>query len=142
MINIGILGLGEGRSTLSAVLHSKKLQLVKMCDISEEACRKRAQEFNFHSYTTRYEEMLADPDIDLIAIYTPDHLHADHVLQALRSGKHVVCTKPFIDDLSRAGELLEAAKASEKRVFVGQSSRFFEPARRQRSDYEAGVIEI
>jgi predicted dehydrogenase len=140
MINIGILGLGEGRSTLSAVLNSKKLKLVKMCDISEEACLKRAQEFNFHAYTTRYEDLLSDPDIDLIAIYTPDHLHADHVLQALRSGKHVVCTKPFIDDLSRAGELLEAARESGKRVFVGQSSRFFEPARRQRSDYEAGVI--
>lgn len=140
MIGVGILGLGEGRSTLSAVLNSKKLTLVKMCDISEEACRKRAREFDFHAYTTQYEELLSDPGIDLIAIYTPDHLHADHVLQALRSGKHVVCTKPFIDDLSRAGELLEAARESGKRVFVGQSSRFFEPARRQRSDYEAGVI--
>jgi predicted dehydrogenase len=55
-------------------------------------------------------------------------------------GKHVVCTKPFIDDLSKAAELLDLVEKSGKRVFVGQSSRFFEPMKKQRKDYEAGLI--
>ena len=46
--------------------------------------------------------MLADPAIDAIGIYTPDHLHAEHVIRALDAGKHVICTKPFIDNLARA----------------------------------------
>ena len=45
--------------------------------------------------------MLNDKDIDIIAIYTPDHLHAEHMKQALLHDKHVVCTKPFIDDLAK-----------------------------------------
>lgn len=140
MLKIGILGLGEGRSTMSAALESSKLQLVKVCDRNKELCKQRAQEFNFHDYTTNYEDLLNDNEIDIIAIYTPDHLHAEHVKQALNHGKHVVCTKPFIDNLADAKELLELSEKSGKKVFVGQSSRFFEPAKRQRADFEAGVI--
>jgi predicted dehydrogenase len=51
-----------------------------------------------------------------------------------------VCTKPFIDDLSRAKKLLEIQQQTGKKVFVGQSSRFFEPYKRQRKDFEAGEI--
>jgi predicted dehydrogenase len=140
MLKIAILGLGEGRSTISAALSSPKLELVKLCDTNLALCKQRAQEFDFHSYTLNYEDLLTDASIDIIAIYTPDHLHGEHVKQALLHGKHVVCTKPFIDDLSQAKELLALSKKTGKKVFIGQSSRFFEPAKRQRKDFEEGVI--
>lgn len=137
---LGILGLGEGRSTISAALQSNKWELKTMCDRNEDVCQQRAEEFNFHQYTTNYQDMLDDAEIDVIAIYTPDHLHAEHVKMALLHGKHVVCTKPFIDDLSKAQELIDLADKMGKQVFIGQSSRFFEPAKRQRKDFEAGMI--
>ena len=140
MLKLGILGLGEGRSTMSAALASDRYELIKICDAQLDLCKQRAKEFDFQNYTTNYQEMLDDPEIDVIAIYTPDHLHAEHVKQALLHGKHVVCTKPFIDDLSKANELLEISLKSNKKVFVGQSSRFFEPVKRQRKDFEAGLI--
>ena len=140
MLRLGILGLGEGRSTISAALQSKKYELKIICDAKEELCRQRAKEFDFHRFTTKYQDMLNDQEIDVVAIYTPDHLHAQHVKMALEHGKHVVCTKPFIDDLSDARELLELSQQTGKKVFVGQSSRFFEPAKRQRADFEAGLI--
>ncbi|MCH5597838.1 Gfo/Idh/MocA family protein [Niabella ginsengisoli] len=137
---LGILGLGEGRSTISAALQSKKVLLKTLCDANEEVCKQRCKEFDFDSYTTNYEDMLNDQDINIIAIYTPDHLHAKHIAQALEHGKHVICTKPFIDDLKDAKALLELQEKTGKKVFVGQSSRFFEPAKRQRKDFEAGEI--
>ena len=140
MLNIGILGLGEGRSTISAALNSKKLHLKMICDKSLEVCRQRADEFKMYDYTTDYNEMLNDEEIDIVAIYTPDHLHAEHISMALQHGKHVICTKPFIDDLSKAKELLSLQQKSGKKVFVGQSSRFFEPYKRQRKDFEEGLI--
>lgn len=140
MLNLGILGLGEGRSTMSAALQSKKWVLKMICDVKEELCLQRGKEFDFHHYTLRYEDMLNDPSIDVIAIYTPDKFHAEHIKLALQHGKHVVCTKPLIDDLSKAEELLALQKQTGKKVFVGQSSRFFEPMKRQRADYEAGAI--
>jgi predicted dehydrogenase len=139
-LRLGILGLGEGRSTISAALSSKNYELKTICDVNEELCRQRAKEFDLTTYTTNYQQLLDDPDIDVIAIYTPDHLHAEHVKQALLYNKHVICTKPFIDDLSKAAELLQIHERSGKRVFIGQSSRFFEPMKRQRADYEAGLV--
>jgi predicted dehydrogenase len=140
MLKLGILGLGEGRSTMSAAIESPKWDLKMICDRNEDLCRQRADEFKMYDYTTNYQDMLDDKDIDVIAIYTPDHLHAEHVKQALLHNKHVVCTKPFIDDLSKAKELIELADKSGKKIFIGQSSRFFEPAKRQRKDFEAGLV--
>jgi predicted dehydrogenase len=140
MLNIGILGLGEGRSTMSAALNSSKVKLKTICDLNEELCKQRSKEFQFFNYTTKYEDMLNDPEIDIIAIYTPDKWHANHIKQALQANKHVICTKPLIDNLADAKELLDLVKKTGKKLFVGQSSRFFEPAKRQRKDFEAGLI--
>ena len=125
---------------MSAALQSRKLTLKTICDANEELCKQRSKEFDFSNYTTKFEDMLKDKELDIIAIYTPDHLHAEHVMQALLHSKHVVCTKPFIDDLGKGNELLELQKKTGKKVFVGQSSRFFEPYKRQRKDFEAGLI--
>jgi predicted dehydrogenase len=140
MLTIGILGLGEGRSTMSAALNSSKVKLKTICDMNEDLCKHRSKEFQFFNYTTKYDDMLNDPEIDIIAIYTPDKWHAMHIKQALQANKHVICTKPLIDNLADAKELLDLQKKSGKKVFVGQSSRFFEPAKRQRKDFEAGLL--
>lgn len=140
MLRLGILGLGEGRSTMSAALKSEKWELRTICDRNEDLCKQRAKEFDFHNYTTNYEDMLNDPEIDVIGIYTPDHLHATHIKMALQHGKHVVCTKPLLDSLDEAAELLAVSAQTGKKVFVGQSSRFFEPMKRQRADFEKGEI--
>jgi predicted dehydrogenase len=140
MLTLGILGLGEGRSTMSAALNTSKLKLKTICDLNEDLCKQRSKEFQFFNYTTKYEDMLNDPEIDIIAIYTPDKFHAEHIKQALQANKHVICTKPLIDNLSKAQELFELQKKTGKKVFVGQSSRFFEPAKRQRKDFEAGLL--
>lgn len=137
-LRLGVLGLGEGRSIISAGIASPLWDVTLLCDTNEELCRTRCAEFSLANYTTSLDAMLADPGVDVVSIYTPDHLHAEHVIRALRAGKHVICTKPFIDGLARAGELLEAARASGRHVMVGQSSRFFAPFARQREHFEAG----
>jgi predicted dehydrogenase len=137
-LRLGVLGLGEGRSIISAALNSEWWELALLCDLNEQLCRDRAAEFQFPRYTTKLDDMLADSSIDVIGIYTPDPLHAKHIKQCLSAGKHVICTKPLIDNLADAASLLEAGRKSGKLVFVGQSSRFFEPMIRQRADFEAG----
>ena len=138
IFTMGVLGLGEGRSVISAVLNSSQWELGNICDLNEELCKERCQEFGLDKYTTSYEEMLSDPKIDVIGIYTPDQLHARHIKMALTAGKHVICTKPLMINLDEAKELIRVQKETNKAVFVGQSSRYFEPALRQRRDFEAG----
>ena len=62
-----------------AALKVQSFKLKTICDANEELCKQRCKEFDFKNYTTKYEDMLNDAEIDIIAIYTPDHLHAEHV---------------------------------------------------------------
>ena len=137
-LRLGVLGLGEGRSIISAALNSELWELANVCDLNEKLCQERAAEFKFERYTTKFDDLLNDPTIDAIGIYTPDPLHAKHIKMCLDAGKHVICTKPLIDNLKDAKDLLAAGRASGKFVYVGQSTRFFEPMQRQRRDFEAG----
>ena len=139
-LRLGVLGLGEGRSVISAALSAPEWDIGMLCDLDEGLCRERCREFGERPWTRDYAEMLRCEDIDVIAIYTPDPLHARHMLQALEAGKHVICTKPLLDDLTPGAELLCAQRASGKKVMVGQSTRFVESMMRQRADVEAGRL--
>ena len=139
-LGLGVLGLGEGRSIISAGVHSELWNVVCLCDTNAALAQERCAEFGLTNYTTDYDTMLADPAIDVVGIYTPDHLHAEHVIRALDAGKHVICTKPFIDNLARAADVLAAQARSGKQVMVGQSTRFFAPFIRQRQHYESGAL--
>src|SRR5215472_17088357 len=105
---LGVLGLGEGRSIISAGICSDLWNVLQICDIDEQLGKERCREFNLSCFTTSFDEVLANKAVDVVGIYTPDHLHAEHVIKSLRAGKHVICTKPFLDNLSRAKEVLEA----------------------------------
>jgi predicted dehydrogenase len=137
-LGLGVLGLGEGRSIISGALNSPLWEVIRLCDLNEDLGRERCHEFGLSRFTTSMDELLADPLVEVVGIYTPDHLHAEHVIAALRAGKHVICTKPFLHDLSRAREVLDIGKKSGKTVMVGQSSRFFAPFARQRQHFEGG----
>jgi predicted dehydrogenase len=141
-LGLGVLGLGEGRSIISAGIHSPLWDVVALCDLNKELGRERCAEFNLPPgiFTASLDLLLANPAVDVVGIYTPDHLHAEHILRCLRAGKHVICTKPFLHDLSRAREVLEVAQQSGRRVMVGQSSRFFAPFARQRAHHATGVL--
>jgi predicted dehydrogenase len=137
-LGLGVLGLGEGRSIISACLSSAHWNLVNLCDLNEDLCRKRCSEFSLQRYTPTYEDLLTDPAIDVIGIYTPDPLHAEHICRALRAGKHVICTKPFLDSLTRAREILELSRTTGRHILIGQSSRFFPSFARQREHFLTG----
>lgn len=137
-LGLGVLGLGEGRSIISAGINSELWNVVQLCDINESLGRERCREFNLNCFTTSFDELLANPAVDVVGIYTPDHLHAEHVIRSLSAGKHVICTKPFLDNLTRAGDVLAAQRRSGKQVMVGQSTRFFAPFIRQREHFQTG----
>jgi predicted dehydrogenase len=130
-LKLGILGLGEGISILSAAKESKLAEPYLVCDLNEELCKERCKAFALERYTTNYEDLLSDSEVDCVAIYTPDPFHGEHIIAALEAGKHVICTKPLIKGLKDAARLWEAAQKHNTHILVGQSCRFFETFRLQ-----------
>ena len=74
--------------------------------------------------STDWRAMAADPEIELVDIGTPNHLHHDQALAALEAGKHVACEKPLANTLDAAREMAAAAKKAKKcKTFVWYNYR-------------------
>lgn len=138
VFRLGVLGLSEGRSVHSAALDSPDWEIAQICDLDESLCQQRRAEFALSRHTRDYAEMLADPTVDVVAIFTPDHLHARHIIQALEAGKHVICTKPVLHSLDEATAVRAAWHRSQRALLVGMSTRFFETFQHQHEDILAG----
>ncbi|MEJ7770174.1 MAG: Gfo/Idh/MocA family oxidoreductase, partial [Chitinophagaceae bacterium] len=70
------------------------------------------------------EELLADNDIDLVVVNTPNYTHYEFTKQALEANKHVVVEKPFTATVEEADELIRLAKLQKKLVTVYHNRRF------------------
>src|SRR5690349_21809826 len=142
-LGLGVVGLHEGRTLLVALTHSvpsetsaavyiapgdavppgalraPHVRAVGGCDLRPEkiAAARRACPDLF--YTSSYAELLARDDVDIVAIYTPDALHGEHIAQAFEAGKHVICTKPLVNSLEDARRILAAGRRTGRRLLVG-----------------------
>lgn len=76
-----------------------------------------------HAYTS-YEEMLANPDVTVVAIHTPNALHAEHAIDAARAGKHVFCDKPLATNAVDAARIVNACDEAGVMLAVNFHSRF------------------
>jgi predicted dehydrogenase len=138
---VGVVGLHEGRTLLLALAtRTSRAYPVAGCDLNPAKIEAARTELPGLFLTTDYAAMLARPDVDIVAIYTPDAHHGAHIVQAFEAGKDVICTKPLVNSLDDARAVLEAGRRTGRRLMVGQSSRFFEPFRRQRAAVERGDL--
>jgi predicted dehydrogenase len=137
---IGVLGLHEGRTLLTGLERTALCHPVAGCDLLPEKIEESRRERPGLFYTADYDEMLARPDVDIVAVYTPDQYHGDHVARAFRAGKDVICTKPLVNSVADARLILSTARATGRKLLVGQSTRFFESFQRQRKAFEAGHL--
>lgn len=155
VLGVGVLGLHEGRTLLVALNHpipavvgtatetiqrAPHVRAVAGCDVREEKINAARVDVPDIFYTAHYDEMLARDDVDIVAIYTPDHLHGEHITRAFAAGKDVICTKPLINSVEDARRIVEAQRQTGRKLLVGQSTRFFEPFQQQRAAYERGEI--
>lgn len=96
-LGLGIIGLGVGKGAL--LLNQKSDSLIKVCALADKnpALLKLAHEdYGIGFVTEDYHELLSRSEVDVVGVFTPDHLHAEHVAEALKAGKHVICTKPIV----------------------------------------------
>ena len=91
---------GNGYKKVSGV----RVRLKTICDLNTDLARQVQEEFGYEQITADLQEMLADPEIDVIDIVTPPFAHIPMAIQALRAGKHVICEKPLTGYFGKKGE--------------------------------------
>jgi predicted dehydrogenase len=85
-------------------------RLVSIAGRDQAALAATAGQFGFERSTTDWHDVVSDPDVDVVLVLTPNHLHAEPAIEAVRAGKHVVCEKPLARDASEAAAMLAAAE--------------------------------
>jgi predicted dehydrogenase len=110
---VALVGLGIGRQHAAAYRElADRFEIAAVCGLNVEQARAAAAEYGARHVLTDFEQVLALPDIDVVDICTPPHLHASQALAALAAGKHVICEKPIAADLAAIDRLLDAERAS------------------------------
>ena len=99
-IGVGFIGAG-GRSHghMSMVQYLKEqenfpVDLIAVCDVYRPRMEQKKDAFKMPRGTMNYKELLEDPEVDLVCIATPDHIHGYQAIDALQAGKDVYCEKP------------------------------------------------
>lgn len=139
-LGLGVVGLHEGRTALLAAYRTTHVRPVIGCDIDPATLDEVRVDVPDVDFTTSFEDVIAHDEVDIVGVYTPDPLHAEQIIAAFEAGKDVVCTKPIVNDLAAARQVLEASRRTGRKLLVGQSTRFFESMRRQRAAFERGEV--
>jgi predicted dehydrogenase len=129
-VRIGIIGGGlMGREVASALArwfvlenHPVQAELVAVCDLAEKPREWFRQIPTVKLLTADHRELLASPDVDVVYVAVPHHLHEKLYLDVLQAGKDLLAEKPFGIDLKAARSIAAAAQASGR--FVRCSSEF------------------
>ena len=100
----------------------KNVRPVGCADLNTEAARAAAERWNIPKVYTS-DEMMADPEVDIVLILTNPASHYSLTMQALKAGKHVYCEKPLATSLEQANEIVEFAE--KQGLFVGAAPDTF-----------------
>lgn len=110
-INWGLLSTARiNRALIKPLRASKRTRLLGVASRSLTSAQAYAREWGIPKMYGSYEELLADPEIDVIYNPLPNHLHAEWTIKALYAGKHVLCEKPLALKLEEVDAIIAAAK--------------------------------
>jgi predicted dehydrogenase len=123
-LGAAVVGTGFGVITHVRALDAAGIEVRALIGRDPDKTAKRAALFGVPHATTDRAEAFARDDIDVVAVTTPPHAHAEVVLDAVAAGKHVSCEKPFARDLAEARAMLRAADDAGVVHLLGTEFRF------------------
>ena len=136
---VGIVGFGgQGYSHTKTIAEIENIEVGGIFDIAD-ARIDFAKEKGFHAYKS-YDEMLSDPEIDIITVATPNDSHHRLTVAALRAGKHVVCEKPAAMNSDELADMIRVAGECGRIFTVHQNRRYDADFRVMKKIYDEGEL--
>jgi len=139
--NWGILGTGWiAKKMTDALPFVPNSKLYAIASRNTETAKAYANQYKIEKSYGSYEELVSDPDIDIVYIATPHNMHYENTILALDHGKHVLCEKPFAVNGREVRGMI--AKAKEKNLFLMEAlwSRFLPNVIKAKEIIDSGQI--
>jgi predicted dehydrogenase len=122
-LGVAVVGIGwVAIQHLTAFSRNPHARVTYLVGRNEARARARLQEagldFPHARFTTRFADVLKSPDVDIVSIATPNHLHAEQAIAAARAGKHILLEKPTGLDLRELKGIRDAVRKARVRTIV------------------------
>lgn len=106
IVTIGVVGAGRALELHAFGYHRSNIpvRLKTVMARRSEQIQKAIERYGFECGTTDYNDILDDPEIDVVDICTPPYVHKEEIIKAMRAGKHVICEKPLVGYFGREGD--------------------------------------
>jgi predicted dehydrogenase len=144
-IGVGIIGTGR-ISDLHAIeyVRNPDARIVAVCDRDVALARRKVAGWGAGDVAIHddVDAFLARPDVELVEILLPHHLHLPVALKAIAAGKTVSLQKPMCLDMDEADRLVAAAEAHDKPVKIFENFIFYPPVLKARELVDAGAIGV
>jgi predicted dehydrogenase len=118
VIGCGIRGVGAHVRTLLKMKEADNVEVAAVCDVFDKRAQQAAQMTGARAYRD-YRQLLANKDVDVVVIATPDHWHAPMAIDAATAGKHIYCEKPMTHTADEARRVVETVRRTGVKMQVG-----------------------
>lgn len=140
-VRFGVVGLGNwGRVHADIYSSHPQSALVAVCDSNEELAAGVGASYHVGKVYIDYREMMCDPEIDAVAVVTPDFAHAGPIIAAAQAGKHIIVEKPLATALSDLDAISAAVRNSGVTLMVDFHCRWYPPIVIARQNIERGDL--
>ena len=141
MVRVSIVGLGYWGPNLARNFNAcSGAMLHTLCDADEGRLQAMGAVYPAARRTTDLAEVLADEEVDAVALATPVHTHYPLAKAALEAGKHVLVEKPLTDQVATADELVRLAKSKGLVLMVDHVFCYSSPVRKMKEIYASGDL--
>ena len=121
-LNVAIVGLGFGKEFIPIFQRHPHTHMYAICQRTREKLDEVGDQYGVERRYTRFEDLIRDPQVDVVHINSPIHLHAPQSVAALRAGKHVASTVPAATSIEECWEIVKAAEASGKTYMMMETA--------------------
>lgn len=140
-LKVGVIGVGGiARVHMPGWESSPHTEVVAGADLSHEALDNWSKQWNVTKTYVNTEDIIKDPDIDIIDICTPNMYHTELTIAALEAGKHVICEKPLAPTPADVQKMIDARDKSGKMLMTAQHFRFSGKSKALKAEIDAGAL--
>lgn len=141
-LGVAVIGVGgvSFANHLPGLALCPGVEIAALCDSNEEALAKAGRLFGVRTLLRDPQAVLADDRVHAVVIATPNHLHRQLVLAAVRSGRHVLCEKPLSLSYPEALDMYEAAEKAGIRHMTAFTYRFVPAMRYMKHLVDRGYV--
>ncbi len=125
-MKIGIIGCGTiaNNAHIPAYMNNRKAEIKYFCDIIMERAEKAVSQYGCGVAVKDYREVINDPEVAAVSVCTPNKMHSEIAIAALKAGKHVLCEKPAARVYKEALEMQKVQHETGKILNIGVVNRF------------------